>query len=138
MINKHESDTYINEFKLAVNDQRNQGLVKEVNLQLVLSFEDYLKPLLKADIDTLVLGCTHYPLFKELLSELAGPKIQIIDSATAVADAVEKELIAHKLTNQSGSPATKRIFATDWGQRFEQVGSRFLGTSLPEVEHVDL
>jgi len=100
--------------------------------------EDYLKPLLEADIDTLVLGCTHYPLFKDLLGELAGPKIRIIDSATAVADAVKNELNAHNLNNPSNAPGTKRIFATDWGQRFEQVGSRFLGTSLPEVEHVDL
>ena len=100
--------------------------------------QDYLKPLLEADIDTLVLGCTHYPLFKELLSELAGPEIQIIDSATAVADAVHKELTAHTLINSNKSPATKRIFATDWGQRFEQVGSRFLGAALPQVEHVGL
>lgn len=100
--------------------------------------EDYLKPLLSADIDTLVLGCTHYPLFKTLLGELAGADIQIIDSAIAVADAVKNELAAHKLLNPAESLGAKRIFATDWGQRFEQVGSRFLGTALPKVEHVDL
>ena len=100
--------------------------------------QDYLAPLLDADIDTLVLGCTHYPLFKGLLGELAGSNIQIIDSATAVAVAVEQELLKHKLTTPDDSEGTKRIFATDWGQRFEQVGSRFLGDAIPVVEHVDL
>ena len=100
--------------------------------------QDYLEPLLKENIDTLVLGCTHYPLFKNLLQELAGSKIQIIDSATAVAASLQNELTAHALLTSKPGTGERKIFATDWGQRFEQVGSRFLGTHIPEVEHVDL
>lgn len=100
--------------------------------------QDYLKPLLQENIDTLVLGCTHYPLFKELLQELAGEQIKIIDSAIAVAGAVKAELDTHQLCTQEQATGSRRIFATDWGQRFEQVGSRFLGNPIPEVEHVDL
>ena len=100
--------------------------------------QDYLKPLLSEKVDTLVLGCTHYPLFKELLKELAGNEIQIIDSAIAVAGALKTELAAHSLLSKETCTGARRIFATDWGQRFEQVGSRFLGNHIPEVEHVDL
>lgn len=100
--------------------------------------EDYLKPLLAENVDTLVLGCTHYPLFKSLLQELAGDEIQIIDSAIAVAGALKTELNAHALLRKDQTTGSRRIFATDWGQRFEQVGSRFLGNHIPEVEHVDL
>jgi glutamate racemase len=100
--------------------------------------QDYLKPLLQGNIDTLVLGCTHYPLFKELLQELAGKQIKIVDSAIAVAGAVKTELDTHQLRTQEQATGSRRIFATDWGQRFEQVGSRFLGNPIPEVEHVDL
>ena len=100
--------------------------------------QDYLKPLLQENIDTLVLGCTHYPLFKGLLQELAGDKIKIVDSAIAVAGAVKSALDTHRLCTPEQAAGVHRIFATDWGQRFEQVGSRFLGNQIPEVEHVDL
>ncbi len=99
--------------------------------------EEYLRPLLGAGIDTLVLGCTHYPLLKPLFAELCGPAVTLIDSAVAVAEKVGAELGAAGLLATSRA-APDRFFATDVSQRVLRVGRSFLGAGLEEVELVDL
>ena len=110
-------------------------LEKPVALEIV---KEYLVPLLQNRIDTLVLGCTHYPLLKNLLSQVAGPSVRLIDSAEETARTVGRELRNLKLEASSGSPVMRRYFVSDAPEKFEKVGQRFLGQPLPGVKRVDI
>ncbi len=110
-------------------------LEKPVALEIV---KEYLDPLLKNQIDTMVLGCTHYPLLKSLLSKVAGPQVRLIDSAEETARQVGQEL--HRLhlgTSEAGAPV-RRFFVSDSPEKFEKIGQRFLGQGLPGVRRVDI
>ncbi len=103
-----------------------------------LTAEEYLRPLCRDGIDTLVLGCTHYPLLKPLLRDVVGAGVRLVDSADAIADQVAALLEAQQLANpQTGTPEC-RFFVTDVPQRFQEVGSRFLGEELENVHVVKL
>ncbi|MEC9465408.1 MAG: glutamate racemase [Myxococcota bacterium] len=103
-----------------------------------LLLEEYLAPFIKHQVDTLVLGCTHYPLFHTRISEIVGPSVTVIDSATAVAKALQQELSTGPWLNPSQKRGTVRFYTTDVGRRFRRVGERFLGEEIGEIEHVDL
>ncbi len=99
--------------------------------------KEYLNPLLSKKIDTLVLGCTHYPLLKDLLSQVAGAEIQLIDSAQETARVVARELKREGLES-SGSSVTRRFFVSDAPEKFEKIGRRFLGQAIQDVQRVDI
>ncbi len=101
-----------------------------------LTAEEYLAPLLLGGIDTLVLGCTHYPLLRDLLQDIAGEDVQLVDSAEAVAEGAHALLAGLKLLNPGTQAPAHRYFVTDVPQRFQAVGERFLGGSLGEIEVV--
>lgn len=101
-----------------------------------LTAQEYLSPVLAEHIDTLVLGCTHYPLLKALLQNVAGPDIRLVDSAEAMADITASLLQETKLNNPSGLPPNYRFYVTDVPLRFQAIGERFLGRALPHVELV--
>ena len=103
-----------------------------------LLLEEYLKPLQDQNIDTLVLGCTHYPLFHKRIAEMVGPDVTVIDSATAVAQALQDELAQSVLLNTATTRGSVQFYTTDVGRRFKRVGERFLGERIGEIEHVDL
>jgi glutamate racemase len=90
------------------------------------------------DEDTIVLGCTHFPVFKPLLTTLLPSHINIVDSAQATAEALQKILIKQSLSNNSGS-STIHYLVTDSVQRFQSVGKIFLGEDLDgdRIELVD-
>jgi len=89
--------------------------------------------------DALVLGCTHYPLLRPLLEKAVPAGMRIIDSAGAVADALVKELGASEMQSGTQFDAPElRCFATDSIEKFERLGSRFLGRPVGHVELVDL
>jgi glutamate racemase len=92
----------------------------------------YLSPLLEARIDTLVLGCTHYPLLKAAIAE-ALPGVRLVDSAEAIAAEVRECLGA-----APGAAGRHRFFVTDTPERFLAVAGRFLGRPVPGAEHVDV
>lgn len=98
---------------------------------------EYIAPLVQRGIDTLVLGCTHYPVLRALLQRVAGPTVTIIDSATAVAGVVRTELQARAWASVV-RPRADRIFATDITERLQRVGSAFLGEPMGKVELVDI
>jgi len=97
----------------------------------------YLAEILAADIDTLVLGCTHYPLLKGVLAAVAGPAIALIDSAEATADAVAETVDALDLRTRHTRIPRQRILVSDAPEQFIPIGERFLGASLRDVEWVD-
>jgi glutamate racemase len=98
---------------------------------------DYLTPLLQKGIDTLVLGCTHYPLLAPLLQQICGPQIHIVDSAKAVAEAVGAALAEPPL-RATQRHAADIFYATDISERLHRVGQAFLGTPMGQVTLVDI
>jgi glutamate racemase len=92
----------------------------------------YLAPFVAADVDTLVLGCTHYPLLRGAIgAELPGAAL--VDSAGAIAAEV-----AERLPARPDRPARHRFFVTDTPDRFLAVAERFLGRAPDSAEQVDL
>lgn len=100
--------------------------------------KEYLTPLLANKIDALVLGCTHYPLLKNLLSRVAGAKVRLIDSAEETARTVGQELKRLKIEASAKGKAQRRFFVSDAPEKFQKTGERFLGQRIPGVQHVDI
>lgn len=99
----------------------------------------YLDGFAGFDMDTLVLGCTHYPLIRDAIAEVLGAGVTLVDSAEATAQAAANLLAARGWS--APSPAATdaprhRCFVTDQPELFAEVGARFLGRPLPEVERV--
>jgi glutamate racemase len=92
----------------------------------------YLAPLYDRDIDTLVLGCTHYPLLEAAIAR-ALPGVTLVDSARAIADEVRA-----RLPETPGHAGQHRFLVTDAPARFLAVASRFLGRPVASAEHVDV
>jgi len=96
-----------------------------------------------ADADTMVLGCTHYPLLKPLLRRIAPGHVRIVDSAESTAHAVAahfRELLPASTNDEveRRSAPRPKFFATDSTEKFQRLGARFLGIAIENVEHVDL
>jgi glutamate racemase len=101
-----------------------------------MTAQEYLRPLLDDGIDTLVLGCTHYPLLKPLLQEVAGKGVTLVDSAETMALQTAALLRELSLANPGQRAADHHFYVTDVPQRFQQVGSGFLGRPLENVHVV--
>jgi len=100
---------------------------------------EYLEPLLCKGIDTLVLGCTHYPLLKRSIRAVVGRHVTLIDSAESCAKYVREQLTALRL--RSGPRArrtTLRPFVTDETARFEDLAARFLARPTEPAQKVEL
>ena len=95
--------------------------------------ERYLAPLLEVGIDTLVLGCTHYPLLEPVLQRVTGPAVRLIDSAETMAGLVERELDAMDLRAGAGTSAQHHFCVTDSGQHFARVARELL-SHVPSPE----
>ena len=116
-------------------------LVEEGWIDNEVAFETakiYLESFKNEKIDTLILGCTHYPLLKPVIARVMGEGVTLIDSAYAVAAAVKEELqTANMLASPSGKGAYQ-IYVTDLPARFEGIAHRFLGGDVPSVKRVEL
>lgn len=99
---------------------------------------EYLEPLKDAGVDTLVLGCTHYPLLKALLARVMGPRVKLIDSADETATATHELLETRGLLAPQNSAARHEFVVSDDEPHFRRVGARFLGERLQTVEVVPL
>jgi len=116
---------------LAEEGMMENSIVKETLLHYLEGIQDE---------DTILLGCTHFPVFKPALRHLLPSHITIVDSAEATAEALKSTLISHQLLNQSsGQKADTRYLVTDSVDRFKRVGELFLGEplTLATVELVD-
>lgn len=99
---------------------------------------EYLGPMLREDIDTLVLACTHYPLLKPALREVAGEGVALVDSATTCAAHVAGRLGALGLAAPPGGGCGIDIYLTDRPAQFERVARRFLTAPIKGIEVVVL
>lgn len=93
----------------------------------------YLEPLLSRSIDTLILGCTHYPLLEGVIRSVAGPQVMLADAAEAVASS-----LAASLNWASSGEPLRRYYVTDLPKGFEAVATRFLGSQIGAPVEVDL
>ena len=102
----------------------------------------YLDPMFAEhpQLDTLLLGCTHFPLLLDALRRVVPSHVTIVDSAATAADALATDLARRELGVGSSNGPAISLLATDGPQRFARVGSRFLGSDVEqsEVELVDL
>lgn len=95
---------------------------------------EYLEPLLKARIDTLVLGCTHYPLLKKTLAKIAGPKVRIVDSADETAESLHRSFeLYHIPVSEKGGG---QYYVSDLSRKFKEQAQRFLGRHIDKVRKV--
>lgn len=109
---------------------------KEVTLKVA---QDYLSSLKKAKIDTLILGCTHYPLLKETIQKVMGKTVVLIDSAREIALEVKQILGETQTMNSLRRKARHQFLVTDRPQAFEKVAKNFLGSGVKlkvELNHV--
>ena len=97
---------------------------------------EYLAPVMAAKVDTLVLGCTHYPLLTGVISYVMGEGVTLVSSAEETAKDLYRTLVENGLLReQSATPATHKFLATGDAKAFETLARRFLGPEVTKVEH---
>lgn len=99
---------------------------------------NYLAPLLSAEVDTLVLGCTHYPLMKTVIGNVVGREVRLIDSAYETARETAEILRDNGLENTATDEARYRFIASDAPDTFLGLAERFLGSPIDRVETLTL
>jgi glutamate racemase len=100
---------------------------------------DYLQPMIDAEVDTLVLGCTHYPLLTGVISYVMGNEVSLVSSAEETAKDLYRVLVESSLLNSSTKKAPDyRFLATGDAHAFESLARRFLGPEVGSVQHQDL
>ncbi len=112
-----------------------EGWLEHAATRLVV--REYLAPLKRAQVEALVLGCTHYPLLAPVVRAVMGDDVQLIDSAEETAADVAATLADHALLSSPsrGAQPRHRFIASDAPQHFLTLGQRFLGGALADVEH---
>jgi glutamate racemase len=103
-----------------------------------LTAKRYLDPMADFNADALVLGCTHYPLIRTIISRVVGDKVRLVDSAHETAAEVERVLEKSGLRSDRDRPGRITVYVTDIPYLFKEVGERFLGRPMERVERVDL
>ncbi|MFA4967331.1 MAG: glutamate racemase [Candidatus Margulisiibacteriota bacterium] len=98
----------------------------------------YLKPLLKEGIDTLVLGCTHYPHLRSMIGEIAGSGVTLVDPASQAAHDAKKILSDRAMLNSKGAKPKYEYISTSSPLQFQDLGSRLLGRPIPGVKLLKL
>ncbi len=100
--------------------------------------EEYLKELKEKEIDTLILGCTHYPILAGVIQKVMGEKVTLIDSGVAAAEIVREELERIGFFTNSNAIGNQSFYVSDIPLRFKEVAERFLGKEIKDITKVDL
>lgn len=107
-----------------------------------LTARRYLDPLISSGVDTLVLGCTHYPLLKNAISEVMGKKVKLIDSAGEVVSKVIETLCVSDIANTGDESDAQTVFheffTSDSEEKFKALGSSFLGKEIENARKTDI
>jgi glutamate racemase len=98
----------------------------------------YCRPLKEADVDTLILGCTHYPLVAPMLQRILGRDVRLVSGGHAVAAAVQRTLEASGIARKSRGEGTYDFLCTGDCDAFHAIGTRFLQMPLGHVEQVEV
>lgn len=100
--------------------------------------QEYLKPLKEAQVDTVILGCTHYPLLTKVIAEVMGEDVKLINSATETAIEVRENLTRRGFLRAENTLLTHRFIVSGDEKAFLTLSQRFLGRKIEEVEKVSL
>jgi glutamate racemase len=111
-----------------------EGWISHPATELVA--KEYLFPLTLEKIDTLILGCTHYPLLKDVIDSVLHNSVTLIDSGEATAISAVQLLDKRGLRNQSALRPNMQFFVSDIPHKFAEVGERFLGQKLGKIQRV--
>lgn len=99
---------------------------------------EYLKDMKKSKIDTLILGCTHYPILKKTIAKVMGSDVKLIDSGEETAKVVKTILEERDLLSKRKRKGEHRFFVTDFPNNFKSISERFLGKKINKVKKVKL
>ena len=110
----------------------------EVDERTVRCVERACAPLRGAGVDTVILGCTHYPLVKPILQRTLGREVEIVTSGEAIADEVERELQVAGVAAPMDRRGDYRFLASGDPEAFRRLGTRFLQLPIAQVRHVDV
>ncbi|MDM7914520.1 MAG: aspartate/glutamate racemase family protein, partial [Candidatus Eisenbacteria bacterium] len=97
----------------------------------------YLEPIRRSGVDTVVLGCTHYPLLREVIGEALGPQIDLVDTAEATVHDVREKLESLGLARQAKGAGERTFYLSDVPLRFQQIGERFLGEPIENLHWIE-
>ncbi len=109
--------------------------------------EKYLRKIVEAEVDALVLGCTHYPILRNVIQQIVGENVTLVDSGEATAEEVKKLLAEKKLARDNPPPRELKrqlcddldhFYVTDAADRFARVAERFLGVKPSKLENIEL
>ncbi len=113
-----------------------EGYVEKEATRLIA--EEYLAPFRTNGIDTLILGCTHYPLLKSVIHKVLGNEIVLIDSAEETAQVVYRKLLEMDLKREKTAKILHKFYVSDFPERFHQVAKHFMGDKISNVIRVDI
>lgn len=99
---------------------------------------EYCAPLKRAEVDTLILGCTHYPLVAPMLQRILGRNVRLVSGGHAVAAAVQRLLRSQGLNREEDREGAYRFLCSGEVEAFRKLGTRFLQMPLGEVEHIEI
>ncbi len=100
--------------------------------------QEYLKELREKEIDTLVLGCTHYPILSEVIQKVIGVNVKLIDSGIASAEVVKVELVKNDLLTENKSNGQSEFYVSDIPTKFKEIAELFLGKPVNDIHKVEL
>ena len=117
-----------------------EGWYDENDIVVLETVKRYLKPIVEAGCDTLILGCTHYPVLSKAIKKIVGDNVNLINAGTATAEAVKKYLNRNELTNSNDSSGKHEFYVSDKADSFRKQASILLGEQIDEkdVKQVDL
>lgn len=104
----------------------------------MLSAEKYLEELLEHEVDSLVLGCTHYPVLRNTIKKVMGPKVKLINPAYETARDLKKLLQENDMLNEISRKALYEYYATDAPERLRRIGGNFLKKDMENVYQVSI
>jgi glutamate racemase len=103
---------------------------EDENSALKLIVKDYLRDMKSSQVDTLIMGCTHYPIIQDVIEKEIGKNVKIIDPGIFVAEEVSKYLTKNKIQNGQNIKSKNEFYVTDLTERFAKVAEMFLGEKI--------
>jgi len=116
-----------------------EGWIDVIDEAALAVAERYLESLIEAGTDTLILGCTHYPLLRDVISKIMGPDVKLVDSGSQTAKFVAENLEKRNMLSDNESHGSIKYFVTDSIEGFANLASKFLGSDVQGlVEQISL
>jgi glutamate racemase len=106
--------------------------------EVIAKARAYCSPLREADVDTVILGCTHYPLVAPMLQRILGRDVRLVTAGHAVAAAAQRELESRGIEATTHGEGDYRFLCTGDADAFRELGTRFLQMPLGNIEHVEI